>query len=698
MGARSEAKPSEVGQGSPVDYDGAIAALPMAAAVTLLLCRLLPIHFEYRPNDLGIVSWTTQRQYPLQQETFWAVFAIATAGLLVWLLARALRRPRAPVASVVAVEALGVACLLVLLWFPLPIAVPAGALAAAGAVWLARRGGTARAVSTAVEPSPAPFPRRTALSSALWVAGLALLALALTPKISITLWNIAHSVSDPRRAIDVFPFYGELGQHLAWGNALLDGGLHGKDFFCLYGPLYDLGGVAFWALLGRSIDAWELYVLANRALALLGLMLVGCVLLRRRIWVFAIPLLVPYVTGRLGIALFGLLFLCSWLQSGKLRWSLLAGLTGGAALLYSQEFGAALCVTGAVAFALRRDLRAALGFAAGVAGVVTPLLIYYAVNGALGPMLHDLVAFPGYMLAGYGKRPFPALLSHLPLASFWSDADSLESLRLAYGIAAVCVAGLLLALPISRLDPRRPLASLSGMVDGLQRDPWRASVLLVSFFGLVCFRVAMGRSDTSHILTTFPPAALLLVVALDRLLDFRRPNHGPRRLAVWRVALLGVLLLHSGFAEFANPVQRLQKSAKNVVRLVRHGNHPVGSWKLNLVTQWIRERTEPDEPVLFLPNNAAYYYLTDRPSPIRFVMGHQIVTEAHRAEVLADLQASPPRFIVWDHDALRIDALSDELVFGSELLRWIEASYQEETRIGSVEIMGLGTPAEPVDP
>ena len=119
---------------------------------------------------------------------------------------------------------------------------------------------------------------------------------------------------------------------------------------------------------------------------------------------------------------------------------------------------------------------------------------------------------------------------------------------------------------------------------------------------------------------------------------------------------------------------------------MRQGNHPVGSWKLDRVTRWIRQRTRPTDPVLFLPNNAAYYYLTDRPSPIRFVMGHQIVTQAHRDEVLADLQANPPRFIVWDHDALRIDGLSDELVFGTELLRWIEENYQEETRLGSVEI------------
>jgi len=686
-GARSEPKANEV-------YDGVIAALPMAASLTLILSRLLPVHFEYRPNDLGIVSWTTERQYPLQQETFWAIFAVATSALLVWLLARALRRSRAPAASIVAIEALGAASLLALLWLPLAFAAPLSILAAAGAVWKARRSGSAEARSPAAEPPPAAFPERSAFPSALWAVGLGLLALALTPKIPLTLWNLVHSIPDSRRAIDHFSFYGELGQHLAWGNALLHGGLHGKDFFCLYGPLYDIGGVAFWAMLGRSIDAWELYVLVMRALALAGLMLLGCGLLRRRIWVLAIPFLVPSVPARLGAALFGLLFLCWWLRSGKLRWSLIAGLTGGGALLYSQEFGAVLCVTAAVAFALRRDLRAAGAFALGFVAAVTPVLVYYAANGALAPMLHDLAAFPGYMLAGYGKRPFPALLPGLPLAPPWSAADSAAPMRLAHGIPVVYVAGLLLALPISRLDPRRPLASLLGVLAGLRRDPWRTSILLTSLFGLLCFRVALGRSDTSHILTTLPPAALLVVVALEQLLGSVRPEKRARWLVLWRVGALGIFVLHAGFAEFAKPIRRLERSAEHVAKLVREGNHPSGSRELNRVTRWIQRRTQPGDPVLFLPNNAAYYYLTDRPNPIRFVMGHQIVTQAHRDEVLADLQANPPRFIVWDEGALRIDSLSDELVFGSELLRWIEESYQQEARLGSVEILSPRRPRE----
>ena len=67
-------------------------------------------------------------------------------------------------------------------------------------------------------------------------------------------------------------------------------------------------------------------------------------------------------------------------------------------------------------------------------------------------------------------------------------------------------------------------------------------------------------------------------------------------------------------------------------------------------------------------------------------MGHQIVTQAHREEVLARLRADPPRFAVWDDGALRVDGISDEQVFGPELLAWLDATYQEERRVGAISI------------
>ena len=107
------------------------------------------------------------------------------------------------------------------------------------------------------------------------------------------------------------------------------------------------------------------------------------------------------------------------------------------------------------------------------------------------------------------------------------------------------------------------------------------------------------------------------------------------------------------------------------------------------VTRWVQLHTEPREPVLFLPNIAAYYYLTDRPNPIRFVQGHQIPGEAERREVLAALRERPPRYVIWDTEALRVDDLPDELVFGREILSFLERNYAEETRLEGVKVLRL---------
>jgi len=38
---------------------------------------------------------------------------------------------------------------------------------------------------------------------------------------------------------------------------------------------------------------------------------------------------------------------------------------------------------------------------------------------------------------------------------------------------------------------------------------------------------------------------------------------------------------------------------------------------------------------------------------------------------------------------LKIDNLADELVFGNDVLDWIDENYVEETRIGGVRILAL---------
>jgi hypothetical protein len=513
------------------------------------------------------------------------------------------------------------------------------------------------------------------------------LGVLLGPGFWIHVANVAKGIPDAELTHDNFKFLAEIGQHLAWANSALRGGFQGRDFFCLYGPFFDLGLVGFWSLAGRSVAASSLYFALMRVVAWVCLFAVAAALVRRRPLVLLLPFLVPFVKLRVGFALLAFCFFFLWLRSDRRSWCVPSGIAAGISVLFSQEYAVAFLFVAAVGFALRRDHRAALVFAAGFAAVVAPTFLYYAVHGALGPMVHDIAIYPRYVMAGYANLPYPLLLPALPLELSEFGSRKSAILRLSYAVPAVCVAGLVLSVGISRIDWRHPLASLREIAARLERDPMRLAAFLVALFGLVSFRSVLGRSDLSHLQAAMPGAVVVLCLGVDRTLDLWRAGRKLRPLAVSRTALLVAFILLGGFVQTSTPVANAVQSVRTMASLARFGHQPVGSRRVLRVVRWVQLNTAPGEPVLFLPNDAAYYYLTDRPNPIRFVVGHQIVGDDHRREVLSDLRSHPPRYVVWDHDALVVDGIPDEQVFGDEIMRWFEENYEEEIRLGTVEIL-----------
>jgi hypothetical protein len=670
-----------------------LGALPFAAAATLLAARALPIQFEYVDNPLGIVSLATLARYPQQQETFWLFAAVGCVGLLTWAGARWLLVREASHGLGARGEMLGAVALLATLWLPPLFALGVLIVCAAGLAFFAPRALPGDTTSNAGESTKPELRAGTG-----WlIAASLLLALALTSDFWANAWSVAHGFADEARAMNGFPFMGEIGQHLAWANALRGGEFHGKDFFCLYGPLYDLGLVGSWEIFGRSIVVWDLYFSLTRVLALAGLLTFAGLLLRQRVLILLLPFLVPWISLRSGWAFIGLCFMFAWLQRKHWSAAAAAGMTAGVSLLFSQEFGLAFSVVACLGFALQLSWRAAASFAVGAALVILPVFGWYAANDALLPMLREIVGYPAYIVAGYAKLPFPALAARIPFAlSDWGSRELL-AYQLGYGVPAICLGALLLVLPISKFDLRAPFASLGRIFAGLRADPTRMAVLLLAVFGMLAFRSALGRSDLKHMIDPLPAAALLLVVGLDRLWSTHRAAHLARPVAAWRFAALAILTWHVGFTLVPKPLHDLRTTLSHA-ELLRSGRAAVGDPRVTQVARWIQLETEVDEPVLFLPNNGAYYYLANRPSPIRFVMGHQIVTQAHRDEVLAELSADPPRYFVWDDAAHRVDGLSDEEVFGAPLLAWLGENYVEVERFGEVSIRRLRSAPARGDP
>jgi hypothetical protein len=669
------------------------ALIPAAAAGTLVFARLLPIRFEYRPNDLGVVSATTLAQYPTQQEIFWLLFAALVASLLTWVSLYLLRGAQPLGRAGIALEALGVLGLFGLLYLP---ALAGGLLflgcLGSGGLLLQRRSLAARSApldaSASSPPSLVPWGRWS-----VFIVLVALLSTSFSPRDAgffAGLAGLVHGAGDLRLTSDTWLCVGEYGQHLFWADSIRQGGFQGLDFFSLYGPLQSLGLVGAWSVLGRSIATYEAYLGLRLALGMAAFLTLVLVLVRNRGVLLVAPLLVPFVSLRVGLGLAGLCLLSRCLAGRATVAAPLAGFVSGIAVLFSQEFGLALGAVSVLALALRADLRIALGFTTGWAFPVVAVALWFLEGGALQAMVADIVGYPVAMTAGFGNLPFPSLLQRLPLdLAPWRDVK----IRVAYSVPAILVGAALLALPLRELDVRSPSASLLRVRTVLLADPARATTLLTALFGLLAFRSALGRSDAPHIFATIPMSAAVLLVGLDRTVAFWR-DPSRRALATWRTALLVLFVFQSGFVAAARPWDKVLHARREIAQVV-DGPAARGDSRVRWLVAWIRQQTRPDEKVWFLPNIPVYYYLTERPNPTRFAMGSQIITNAHREEVLADLATNPPGYVVWDQRNLRIDDIPDRLNLGAEIMAWLDSHYVTRLEERDFVILERRKPSRP---
>jgi hypothetical protein len=677
-----------------------VAALLAAAGATLWIARILPIHFSYRPNDLGIVSLTTAAAYPTQQETFWLLFAVVVGSLLTWagahLLQPAARDPRRGLW----LEILAAGVLAATLFLPLTSSAVVVASLGLGMGAVALLGGRSEAERRLVdddesasrsgaevspgklEPEAPPSqPRRR---RRLWAVCLLLVAtLYSTHEIHTPggFWggvaNLARSTPDRDLVSDHWVFQAERGQHLVWADALARGELHGRDFFCLYGPLYDLGLVAAWKLLGRSVATASFYEGLGYAAAMAGLLFLGAALLRRGWLTLLLPLaLMPFVNVRVGIPLWGLYALVLWLDRGGDRRAALAGLICGISIFFSQEFGVALGLAAAVVFVVRASQRAALAFGAGILVVALPVVGLFVYQGAFGAMVSDLSQYPAWVVAGFANLPFPPLFASLPISPVAGASVADLDLRLGYSLPLISTAALLLGVRAEEIDWRHPLAAFSRLRRGLAEDPARLAVIAIALYSLATFRYAIGRSDTEHLIRVAAIPALLLLIGLGVSLDSLRTSSGiGRARSAWRVAGLALLAYQSGLLLVAQPISNLERSGPQIARIFTGDPAPRAASRPLWLLDWLEREVNQDDGVLFLPNNAGFYYMLGRAPPTRFGLASQMVTDAHRREALNDLEREPPEYVVIDENIFRPDEIPDDVVLGSETVRWIQQNY-----------------------
>lgn len=432
---------------------------------------------------------------------------------------------------------------------------------------------------------------------------------------------------------------------LAYGAQRVIGGeIPNRDFFSLQPPLSFYTAAAIFKILGTSLASLRVFGLAiyltipvisyaiircfvsasNRGAALLGA-------LPNLLFTLSLSNFVPLAVWQ-GIAatmLAAWLFLLAALRSN--RWlAFLAGMaTAISALLrHDQAFYFCLAVAAfAVALWFTDRQKAWQIFSWWLFGIVLfslAPLFYFGHAGALPWMFRQLIAFPLTTYAKTSSIPFPRwhasqALAHQLLISLWFLPP------IFYVAAGIWMAQRVLRRGLTRED---------------------AMFIFLLAWAALFYAQVLTRSDIYHLLITLPPFWILTTIGWKRLVDFA--GNGRLTAAPTVAAIVIPVALAVSFFWTVRPLMLPDVfSTTSLIDLPRGGVRvEVG----NAVTQFVRDiqkHAPPERPILSLPYQPMFYFLSERRNPTRWNYlwpGDQ--TESDHRELIAEARRDPPAIVI----------------------------------------------------
>ena len=504
--------------------------------------------------------------------------------------------------------------------------------------------------------------------------------------------------------VGAWPFLGEQGATLDWSQNLASGGVFGRDFFSLYGPMFVYPLHWLMDLTGNHsalMDRYYKILLQSMAFGLLIFVFLRTLRSRVVAWIFAttVVFIYPALVGtsansnnlRTALALFALASLALWIDTRQMKWRWIGGLTLGQSFLFSQE--AALCAFCAGSVIVFLDELARTGRRIGALRAVgvlcaltllsmSPMLLYLLAKGAGAAILDSLIGYPKLVLLGFGAFPFPSLRD-------WLSEDFMTN-WLAYAVIGI-YSGSAIALI---------LAWYKGV-----RSPRLYWSIGLTLFGTVLFRQALGRSDADQIIKVMLPALFLTAIWLDEL--WVRAGAGELPGTGLIGAVLGALLLiNLVFGIGCNPAVSARIQAGWHIgtsldgkfrlnpQLARDRIDPRVGFSLDPATRlsvleienFLESNTKPGESVYFFPNEAAYYHLFERPNPTRYAISYFATPYDRQREVIRDLERNRPRFVVYSKQTWRIDNIP-ESVQVPLIVDYLRSKYRLLESLRTVDIL-----------
>ena len=483
---------------------------------------------------------------------------------------------------------------------------------------------------------------------------------------------------------------------------VLEGQIPYRDFWTIYAPGSIYATAAAFAIFGKNLIVSNLLgILVSALNVTFFFRLIRRVATADAAFIAAFLFASAIYNTRyfLGLTTYPPAILCIWIgtarlidfvESGKNRSLIFAGISFGLCTLFKHDLGFYACAAGAVTLTfaplseqrrgVMQRMKATTTLAAVVLIIVLPVaLIFYALAGR--DLIQDLVLFPLFDFPWARKEGFPPVIPyHIPFES---------SIRTAEQITwwAICNFPLFLVVGSLPLLYRVRRSLQSGQI----------ALIIFSLAAFPLFWNAAHVQINTHANTLTALASLLGVAAFFRTGSIRR--FVPAALiCVWLLMLM------------AQPAYLLQQRLRSSVEFVNLP-HLAGIRAPSKDAAWMRrlaaalqKAAPPDRALLVLSNRndvviyceGIPYWLSDRKMITRYHELHPGVTDtfAVQKEMLADLTGLPLPVVVREHRFSHLEKakkrLSERLPVGATLLDdWINTHYSPGPKFSKYEVLQL---------
>jgi len=426
--------------------------------------------------------------------------------------------------------------------------------------------------------------------------------------------------------------------------------------------------------------------------------------------------------------LLGLVCILNFDRSEKLVWLSLCGASIGVVFSFKQNVGIYLVLLISLSIVLREWLKSPAGVAVHLSRrVARRLLVYWigfavvagatlgciAYTGAFGPMLQHFFSFGSeYVGLRAVALPNPKLLMPVVVGSIIAAAVCLLAIRLRPVLFEPLLLSLLAVFSVLILIPgrgyllkRSATATVSYLpailiIIAICWFAWRVkrttrkrdernklwhqygSLVVVALFSLGTYLEMFPRADYAHLVRILPPIFLLFTLLLAsfvpeliRFLETRVPH--PRRAAILCAAVPVIALFVIGIKDAWQP--RFHAGLHFIdsvpLNLDRARGVLVSRKQANFVQELaktIEENSSPEDYIFsFAPRGTAFYFLSARRNPTRFVWWRSVGLGAAERQSLREMIAGGIPKLVIVSDKFRNQAILEALATRYRMLHTV---------------------------